>query len=711
MKLLLSFFFISLYTGITAQIRITGKVTDSNNEPLVGVNVYFKSSYDGASSDETGTYHFLSELSGEQTLVVSFIGFKTIEQIVDLDSLEDSIDFILRESSNRLDAVVITAGSFEASDEKKAVIFKPLDIVTTAGGLADIPSVINTLPGTQTVGEEGKLFVRGGDSYETRTYIDGMIVDEPYGSTVPDVPARGRFSPFLFKGTLFSSGGYSAEYGQALSSALVLQTNDLAPETVTSLSLMSVGLGAAHTQRWDRTSLSLSADYFNLAPYFRLVKQQFDWQSAPGGLGGSMAFRQKTGKNGMLKMYAQYGKETSSLLYPGYTNPAEQNAVQLQNDHLYINSTYRNSLNEKLISYAGISYTMNIDDMNISANQISEEIHNMEFRYNLNWLMNEDINVKFGGELWSRRFNQRYDFIHFGKPIQNDLNDLISAGFIETEIKLTHTFAARVGGRFEHSTWLQRSNLAPRLSLAYKTGQNSQISLAWGTFFQSPENNYLVYNRNLNFEQAAHYILNYQIIKNKRIFRIEAYYKDYKNLVKYDSLYLPVSESYKNNGKGYAKGIDLFWRDNSHGNIDYWISYAYIDSKRLYKDYPVLATPTFISDHNLTVVIKNYLPLIRTQVGLTYKLASGRPYYNPTNPQFLADRTKIYNDLSFNFSYLTHLWDHFTIVHFSVSNVLGSDHTFGYRFSLDPNEQGEYDSMAIKPGAKRFLFLGIFVSI
>ncbi|MCB2221479.1 MAG: TonB-dependent receptor [Bacteroidetes bacterium] len=711
MKLLLLLFFIALYSGLYAQISIKGKVTDSNNEPLTGVNVYFKSSYDGASSDETGKYHFKTELSGKQTMVVSFIGFKTIEQLIDLDTAIGSIDFIMRKSSNRLDAVVITAGSFEASDEKKAVIFKPLDIVTTAGGLADIPSVINTLPGTQTVGEEGKLFVRGGDSYETRTFIDGMIVDEPYGSTVPDVPARGRFSPFLFKGMLFSSGGYSAEYGQALSSALVLETNDLAPETVTSLSLMSVGLGAAHTQRWDRASLSLSTDYFNLAPYFGLIKQQFDWQSAPGGFGGSMAFRQKTGKNGMVKIYSQYGKESSSLLYPAYTDPAKEHLVQLVNDNLYVNATYRDIMNEKLISNAGISYTNNTDDIKISSDHILEEINNLEFRYNLNWLISEEFKIKFGGDLWGRKFNQKFDFNSFENPVQNDLNDLISSGFIESEVKLTHTFAARFGSRVEYSTWLERWNIAPRLSLAYKTGKNSQVSLAWGTFYQSPENTYLVHNHNLRFEKAAHYILNYQLMKNKKTFRIEAYFKDYKNLVKYDSLYLPVPESYNNKGKGYAKGIDLFWRDNSNGNIDYWISYAYIDSRREYKDYPVMATPTFVSEHNLTVVFKNYVPKISTQIGLTYKIASGRPYYNPTNPNFLADRTKIYNDLSFNFSYLTHLWDHFTIVHCSVSNVLGSDHTFGYRFSLNPDEQGEYDSMAIKPGAKRFLFLGIFVSI
>ena len=46
-------------------------------------------------------------------------------------------------------------------------------------------------------------------------------------SSVPNVAQRGRFSPFIFKGTVFSAGGYSALYGQALSSALILESIDL----------------------------------------------------------------------------------------------------------------------------------------------------------------------------------------------------------------------------------------------------------------------------------------------------------------------------------------------------------------------------------------------------------------------------------------------------------------------------------------------------
>ena len=82
----------------------------------------------------------------------------------------------LQEEINELDAVTITAGSFTAGDASRRTVFRPLDIATTAGATADIAGALNTLPGTQKVGETGRLFVRGGDGSETRTFIDGLVV-------------------------------------------------------------------------------------------------------------------------------------------------------------------------------------------------------------------------------------------------------------------------------------------------------------------------------------------------------------------------------------------------------------------------------------------------------------------------------------------------------------------------------------------------------
>ncbi|MCI0751460.1 MAG: hypothetical protein L0Y35_06445 [Flammeovirgaceae bacterium] len=64
--------------------------------------------------------------------------------------------------------------------------------------------------------------------------------------------------------------------------------------------------------------------------------------------------------------------------------------------------------------------------------------------------------------------------------------------------------------------------------------------------------------------------------------------------------------------------------------------------------------------------------------------------------------------LSFNWSYLP---KPYVIVYFSCTNVLGRDNIFGYEFGNTQNGDGMYASRAIRQPARRFLFLGIFITL
>ena len=220
MKQLLCILFTVCQFSLIAQTTISGKVTDSKNNPILGANIYLDGTYDGTSTNEKGIFSFKTSEKGTQTLVISFISFETYIKTADV-SLLKNLKIKLRDDVNSLDAVVINAGIFEAGDNAKVTALKPMDIVTTASALGDFVGALQTLPGTATVAEDGRLFVRGGEAEETQIFIDGARVFTPFTPTTNNVPTRGRYSPFLFKGISFSTGGYSAEYGQALSSVLL----------------------------------------------------------------------------------------------------------------------------------------------------------------------------------------------------------------------------------------------------------------------------------------------------------------------------------------------------------------------------------------------------------------------------------------------------------------------------------------------------------
>ncbi|WP_210463020.1 TonB-dependent receptor [Rufibacter roseolus] len=706
-------FLLLLTSGVTgAQSLLQGQVQDEAGQPVIGANVYLKGLYDGASTDETGHFKFTSKQTGPQTLVISFLGFSTLEREIDLTKTQSSLRFTLKPDYRQLQMVQISAGAFEASDEKRSALLTSRDIVTTAGATADIMGAINTLPGTQKVGEEGKLFVRGGDSYETRTFIDGLPVASPYNASVPDVPSRGRFSPFLFTGMAFSSGGYSAEYGQALSSALLLQSQDLAEESQTGISLMSVGASFSRTKRWTNTSLAVSGEYNNLRPYMALVPQRQNWLHMPESRAGSVVFRQKTSKTGMLKFYGTYTTSHLALKQSDLDHPTKAIAVDLQNQNLFLNTTYEEVIREKWTMQTGFTYTYNQEDIAAGEARVNTGTHT----WNAKALMIRDlghaVTLRTGLETQQKNYRQLYAETPAAQPRHGLVDDQNLAAFAEADVYLGQKLVARPGLRLERSSFLNQQALSPRLAVAYQLHRDGQVSFAYGHFYQTPENDYLKHHQSLRFERATHYILNYQRTADKRTLRVEGYYKRYQNLVRYNALQLQNATEFNSHGHGYARGVEVFWRDQKsirHG--DYWVSYSLLDTRRLYKGFPKEARPSFASTHNLSLVYKQMVNPIKTYVGTTFSYTSGRPYHNPNQEGFQQNTTKNYLDLSLNASFLTSIKGHSTILHASCTNLLGFNNVFGYRYSTTPDAQGQFAVQPIVPGAKRFALLALLISV
>ncbi|MBK6994098.1 MAG: carboxypeptidase-like regulatory domain-containing protein [Lewinellaceae bacterium] len=205
-------FLFSLLFSISLNAQKTtvkGRVLDKSKEPLIGANIFLQDTYDGATSDAEGNFQFDTEETGTQVLLVKYLGYDSVSQQVNLQGGVFDFNPVLRESFNELKIVVISAGSFEASD------------------------------------------------------------------------------PFLFKGTVFSTGGYSAQYGQGMSSALILDTQDMPDRSAGTLAVSCVGLGFGQQKLWKDKGRAIggSVNYTNLGPYFSLAKQSLVFTHKPGYVG------------------------------------------------------------------------------------------------------------------------------------------------------------------------------------------------------------------------------------------------------------------------------------------------------------------------------------------------------------------------------------------------------------------------------------------
>jgi hypothetical protein len=121
-----------------------------------------------------------------------------------------------------------------------------------------------------------------------------------------------------------------------------------------------------------------------------------------------------------------------------------------------------------------------------------------------------------------------------------------------------------------------------------------------------------------------------------------------------------------------------------------------------------MVQPGFAPRHNASLVVKHFVPKLKSQLGTSFAFNDGYAYTNPNLPGEMNAKTTSFQDLSISWSYLP---KPNLIIHAACSNVLGRDNIFGYQFSPIPNENGIYENLPIRQTAPRFLFLGIFLTL
>ena len=707
---------------LIAQITISGKVLGRNNKPLKDVSVTLKDTYDGATTDETGNYKFETSEKGSQILIFSHPKFIEIEKSIQIEEKNLILNAELKESVSEIDAVVISAGSIEASDKKRATtLLTPIDVYTTAGANGQISSALETLPGVQKVGESEGLFVRGGTGTETKFFMDGNLVNNYFGNSVPGIKAMDRLNTSLFKGNVFSSGGYSAVYGQALSGVLALESIDLPERNAADFGISPIfASGGIQRVNQEKThSYGISLGYSNLELMQKILKFNTDFEKAPQSFGGNGNFRIKTSRGGFIKYYGSYDTSSMKLSSPNLDDENSSDKINQNGKNTFHSLSYREKFGRYTLNL-GSSYTFNQNILHFSnvdqngSSPFNNDIDSKGNYFNAKALIERKLfkisAIRAGIELnttkeetWVSIAQKKYEF-----------RDDITSLFAETDLGISNDLSLKIGARAENSSSINHWNFSPRFAMAYRISKEWTSSLAYGTFFQNPESRFFTENYQPNYQRADHYIFQVQRAADGRSLRLETYYKKYQDLIKTTTdFYRPIALN--NNGSGYAKGVELFWRDKkSLKNIDYWVSYSYLDSKRDYLNYTESLFPNFAAKHTLSVVAKKFVTNWKTGFNISYNYNSGRPYYNFVtengntvlkNQGFVKD----YQAVNFSLNYLPNLGKKdaraFTVLVLSINNVLGTKNEFGYNFSSNGLK-----SRAIVPPTNTFVFIGAFIS-
>jgi vitamin B12 transporter len=700
--------------AVQGQVVIRGVVVDAQQTPLASANVSLLNTYAGASSEADGTFSFSTDQRGSVTVQARCLGFADQQltvRISDSTRVVSGLRLVLTERSVMLEGVTIRSRKTNFLATEGLPGLRPLEIRAMGGANADIGNGIRALPGVQATTDATGLFVRGGTADETSVYVDGLAVKNFFYVGSPDVSQRGRYAPELFSGNSFSSGGYSALYGQAMSGALVLASTGIATRSSVGGNVSTTGAALDYTRvvKADRFSINASLTYSNLGPYYRVIPQRRTYTGSPEFADLILNLKYKLANGGMLKLLGSLGTNTLQFIDQPFDQPTQYG---LRSRNAFSSLSYTGSVGRKWTVNAGLAITLagnryQRDSLlraggNTGWASVSQTVEQQTYnsRVVFRRALSNAADLYVGAEHTANTYASTYAR-QDGRSYTLRANDQYGAVFAESNISLGRVFQTRIGLRAEASGLLHDAGLSPRLSLTYLPNKRIKVTGSYGQFYQSPAPDYLLRHPDrLNFQRATHYILTYQYTDLNKLLRVELYHKQYNHLIRT----VPDTSS---GGTGYASGLEVFWKEDSRiKNVNYWVSYSYLDTKRQYLGFPVEARPVFAAQHTVTMVVNVLLPALPVNIGLTYTGASGRPYYNPnrTEADFLTDRTPAYHNVGLTVAYLSRFFKSNSTLAFSVSNLLGSQQVFGYKYN------GLTERVASTPLATRFFYVGLFLN-
>ena len=653
-----------------SQTVISGVVTDGR-ETMAGVNVFIIGTIDGCLTDSLGRFEFATSKTGELSIKATFVGF---EDAVLTTTESQNLLIRMREQATTINEVVVTASTYSFGKSDNFKTMDALDVVMSGNSCGDIVAALQTLPGTQKVGENGKLYVRGGESDECQTFINGMHVLVPYSTNIENNAVRGRFSPFLFKGINFSLGGYGGEYGQALSSVLPMETTDVATGDKLGVSASLVDWNIGGTKAFASSSLSFNADYTSMGLYDALFPDRINWTRPYRKLSGEAQYKAELSSASVLKSYIGYDFTTLG-------QHVDNRMLSLYEHNIYANATLKSNIGRGYSLFTGIANSSVINDID-DAQILGDHYHNLRNEIHLKAevrkVYSSVLKMSAGVEDYLRHSTKRYDNSHYR------LNYNLLAAHTDAQLRIVPKLFLNLSARVENASYDGGWLLMPRATLSYVPNKRFQLSAMLGKYSQTADDDNIVMSgKNLSQSTANHAILSMQYEIRNTLLRIEPYYKKYHNLP------LIANGLYTADGYGTSKGVDVFIENHSLiKNLTSTLSYSFNDSERLYLDYTALRTPDYVSRHNVRMTLKYNIG--KTIIGLSESYASGRKYPIGTTPH--------YNSVDANITWLV---SPKIIVYTSLNNIFGRTNIFRY----NP------DGTTVKANRDRFFYIGIFVSL
>lgn len=230
-------------------VKIHGKVTDSEGNPVEFVTVRIGGTAIGTNTGLEGEYTLTTAAADTITVHFSCIGFKEEKRTL-IDAKGDvTVNMRMMPNAVNLSEVEVTeirrqTGSMVSLDRDDLKLSPDV-----SGG--SVEALITTMAGVNSSNEMSSQYsVRGGSYDENSVLINGIEVYRPLLISSGQQEGLSIINPDLVGSIGFSTGGFSAEYGDKMSSVLDITYRDPeAFEGSVSASLMGASLAIGQSSK------------------------------------------------------------------------------------------------------------------------------------------------------------------------------------------------------------------------------------------------------------------------------------------------------------------------------------------------------------------------------------------------------------------------------------------------------------------------------
>jgi vitamin B12 transporter len=703
-------------------VRIQGSVHDATGLPLAGATVEIDGALHGV-SDQRGLFELVLSSGSRPVVRVSLPGFDAYEATHDMREAA-RLDVTLTISPVR-DRVTVTAPIRDASPERPFEV-EPLHAYRTPGAQGDLFRALQTFPGLATPDGTAGLFVRGGDVSEVMFTIDGGVIAHPYRYETPGGGFRGAVDPMLITGLSFSTGGFSARYGNALS-AIVEMHGPEHPQVSEMTATVALAGASASIALPVTPGLGVRAAVNRTFTRFLFAvngsPRHFD--PPPDGWDGSGGVTWSLGRGGRIKVFGlqqhdQVGVELEQDAFVGLLRSSSGHrfasvrwdgrvgswtaAVSVGTD-TYERATRAGVLDLTIVDRA-TSWRLDLEPRPLAGTV---------WRLGANGSF---VNTARSGVIPSRGG----DFIGAGgtSRFESAVDDSFAGVFAE-QTAMIGRVSLTAGARVDRFDDAAATTVDPRLNVRIPLGGRRALRLASGLYHQAPAASY--YDRirgalRLRPMRAIHYIVGYETGRESEglYFRAESYVKRYTRLPLEDA-----DRGYVSDGYGSAQGLDVFgrwlWNGVEIRGTTSWLRarrrWTPVDQQDRYE----LPSGTWSADFEIpwSAQLVLNVPVGRgVSAGASWRSAAGRPHtpilggiqaVNGVLPLFgplNSERLPRYERLDLSASWLRPAAGGAILFFASIDNALGRNNFFEFSYAPDYSSR-----RPVYSAAPRSFFVGM----